>query len=254
MSQCTISKLDKVAIITIDRPPANALSMSLIVELTNIFSELEQDETIRVVLIHGNGRFFSAGADIKEFTTIETEGDFSKLARKGQQAFEKIEKFPKPVIAAIHGAALGGGLELAMACHIRLVSDDAKLGLPELQLGLIPGFAGTMRLPLLIGTAKAAELLMTSDTLTGKEAVKWGLANSSYPEAELLDRAKDLAHKIAKKSPVVLKATIAQLQFSKTDQFYKGIEEEAQHFGKLSVSEAAKEGIQAFIEKREPKF
>src|SRR5690606_25431181 len=120
---------------------------------------------IRVIVLHGEGRFFSAGADIKEFTTVQTGDDFGKLATNGQELFERMEKFPKPIIAAIHGAALGGGLELAMACHFRIVTKSAKLGLPELQLGLIPGFAGTQRLPRYVGVARAAEMMLTSDPI-----------------------------------------------------------------------------------------
>src|SRR5690606_6891008 len=130
----------------------------------------ESINELMVLVIHGEGRFFSAGADIKEFTTINSGEEFSELARKGQDLFERMERYPKPIIASIHGAALGGGLELAMACHFRLVSKNAKLGLPELQLGLIPGFAGTARLPRYVGIAKAAQMLWTSDPVSGVEA------------------------------------------------------------------------------------
>ena len=132
------SSQDRIASITIARPPANALSSGLLKELKAVLDEIENNQAINVVLIHGEGRFFSAGADIKEFTTITSGEDFAKLAEYGQDLFERMEYYPKPIIAAIHGAALGGGLELAMACHFRLVAESAKLGLPELQLGLIP--------------------------------------------------------------------------------------------------------------------
>ena len=149
---------------------------------------MENDDSVRVIVVKGEGRFFSAGADIKEFTSITSGEEFSELAASGQAVFERLERFPKPVIAAIHGAALGGGLELAMGCHIRLVTENAKLGLPELQLGLIPGFAGTQRLPRYVGLAKAAEMLLTSDPISGKEAAQFGLANHAYPEEELFER------------------------------------------------------------------
>lgn len=242
------------AIITINRPPANALSFELIREIGNLLDQIEQDSEVRAVLIHGEGRFFSAGADIKEFTEIDNGEEFSRLAENGQDVFEKVENFPKPIIAAIHGAALGGGLELAMACHIRLVSENAKLGLPELQLGLIPGFAGTQRLPRLVGTAKAAEMLFTSDPLSGHDAVKWGLANQVFPEEQLLENAKEMVQKIAAKSPIALKATIELLQFSKTPHFYEGVRQEAKKFGVVFDSEDGKEGITAFLEKRKPRF
>ncbi|MEH7125648.1 enoyl-CoA hydratase [Bacillus sp. JJ1773] len=248
------SNQDMVATITIERPPANALSSGLLKELSALLDEIEANDEIRVILIHGEGRFFSAGADIKEFTTIKTGNDFSKLSTYGQELFERMETFPKPIIAAIHGAALGGGLELAMGCHFRLVAENAKLGLPELQLGLIPGFAGTQRLPRLVGTAKAAEMLFTSDPITGLEAVQYGLANHAYPESELLENAYNIAKKIAKKSPVSIKAAIGLLNYSKPKEYFEGVMMEAKLFGDVFVSEDGKEGISAFIEKREPKF
>lgn len=248
------SHQDMVATITIERPPANALSSGLLKEMSAVLDEIEPNEEIRVILIHGEGRFFSAGADIKEFTTIESGDAFSSLSTYGQDLFERMEKFPKPIMAAIHGAALGGGLELAMGCHFRLVAENAKLGLPELQLGLIPGFAGTQRLPRFVGAARAAEMLFTSDPITGLEAVQYGLANHAYPEEELLENAYKMAKKIAKKSPGSIKAAIELLNYGKTGQFYEGVKREAELFGEVFVSKDGKEGISAFIEKREPNF
>ena len=243
-----------VAVITINRAPANALSSLVLKELTLLLDEVEKNDDVRVVLLHGEGRFFSAGADIKEFTTVETGEQFSKLAKYGQDLFERMENFSKPIIAAIHGAALGGGLELAMGCHIRLVSKTAKLGLPELQLGLIPGFAGTQRLPRLVGSAKAFELLFTSEPISGEEAVQWGLANKAFDEEVLLDEALNMAKKIATKSPISLAAVIDLGRYAKDDSFYEGVEKEANYFGTVFTSEDGKEGIQAFLEKRAPMF
>ncbi|WP_409270857.1 enoyl-CoA hydratase [Neobacillus sp. SCS-31] len=243
-----------IAEIVIQRPPANALSSQVLKELSSILDEIETDREIKVLLLRGEGRFFSAGADIKEFTTITSAEEFSGLARLGQDLFDRMEKFPKPIIAAIHGAALGGGLELAMACHFRLVTETAKLGLPELQLGLIPGFAGSQRLPKFVGTARAAEMLFTSEPITGLEAVQYGLANHAYQEEELMDHAFAMAKKIAKKSTGSLKAAIELLNFSKTEEFYKGVDREAELFGQVFMSEDGQEGIRAFIEKREPEF
>ncbi len=254
MEFLTVSKEDNAAFIKIERPPANALSTAVIQELGQQMEELENDNSIRAILLYGEGRFFSAGADIKEFTEVQSGEAFSELAAEGQRVFEKIETCSKPVVAAIHGAALGGGLELAMACHIRLVSDNAKLGLPELQLGLIPGFAGTQRLPRYVGVAKAAEILFTSKPLVGKEAVQWGLANQSYPEEELLKEAKALVRSIAKKSPASLKAAIELLQFGKGRSYYEGVKLEAEKFGEVFTTRDGQEGIRAFVEKREPRF
>ncbi len=254
MGYISVSIEDRVAILAINKPPANALSSSLIDELSSIFDELQFDENVRAVVLKGDGRFFSAGADIKEFTTISTANAFSQLAESGQVIFERIEQFRKPVIASIHGAALGGGLELAMACHIRYVAENAKLGLPELQLGLVPGFAGSQRLPRYVGMAKAAEMLFTSDPISGKEAVQWGLANAAFPEEELHEASIQLAKKIAAKSPLALSKAIELLNYSKHENYYAGVKKEADSFGDIFVSVDAKEGISAFIEKRQPQF
>jgi len=254
MEYLSWSYQDNIATITINRPPANALSSGLLKELSAVLDEIEPNSELKVVVIHGEGRFFSAGADIKEFTTISSSEGFAMLGKFGQDLFDRMEKFPKPIIAAIHGAALGGGLELAMACHIRLVSETAKLGLPELQLGLIPGFAGTQRLPKYVGVARAAEMLFTSEPITGVQAVQYGLANHAYPENEVLEQAYKLAEKISKKSHGSLSAAILLLNYAKTEEFYAGVEKEAELFGKVFMSNDGKEGIQAFIEKREPHF
>lgn len=254
MEFLTVERQDGVAFATINRPPANALARALIYEIDELLDAVENDGEIRVIVLRGEGRFFSAGADIKEFTDVTSGEEFSKLAANGQKVFERLERFHKPVIAAIHGAALGGGLELAMACHMRFVADNAKLGLPELQLGLIPGFAGTQRLPRYVGMPKAAEMMLTSDPITGTEAAELGLANKALPEDELFEATAKLAKKIAKKSPIAMSAALEMLQFAKPSTYYEGVEAEANAFGKVFVSEDAKEGIQAFLEKREPEF
>lgn len=245
---------DGVAIATINRPPANALSRSLIMEVNELLDEVVNDDSIRVIVLHGEGRFFSAGADIKEFTQVSSGEEFSELSAAGQKVFERVETFHKPVIAAIHGAALGGGLELAMSCQMRFVSENAKLGLPELQLGLIPGFAGTQRLPRYVGVAKAAEMLLTSDPISGTEAAQLGLANRAYPEEDLLPQTLTIAKKIAKKGALSVRTAIDMLQYAKHAGYHEGVKAEAESFGNVFVSEDAKEGIQAFLEKREAQF
>ena len=245
---------DYVAVATISRPPANALSQGLIQEVNAMLDALEHDDAVRVILLHGEGKFFSAGADIKEFTSVASGEEFAGLAKVGQVVFERMETFPKPIIASIHGAALGGGLELAMGCHMRFVAENAKLGLPELQLGIIPGFAGTQRLPRYVGMAKAAEMMFMSEPISGIEAVQWGLANKAFTNEELFPKTLEIAKKIAKKSPIALKAAIDALQFAKTASFHEGVEAEAKAFGTVFDSADAKEGIAAFIEKREPVF
>lgn len=254
MNYFSTNKREMTATITINHPPANAISSDILNELSIILDKMEQDDEIRAIMIRGEGRFFSAGADIKEFTSMKTTEEVLSFTKQGQQLYNRIEAFPKPIIAVIHGAALGGGLELAMACHFRLVSEEAKLGLPELQLGLIPGFAGTQRLPRFVGTGLAAEMLFTSKPITGKEAVGAGLANHAYPEAELFDQANELLTTISKKSPMSLKYAIELLNNTKGDNFLQGVDKEAELFTKVFSSEDGKEGIQAFIEKRKPVF
>lgn len=253
MSFLQLSKEGAISVITINRPPANAMSYSLIIELDELFDQIAKDEETRVVVIHGEGRFFSAGADIKEFTQV-SEQQMHDQTMSVHKIFRKIETFEKPVIAAIHGAALGGGLELAMSCHIRYVASNAKLGLPELNLGLIPGYGGTQRLPSHVGLAKAAELMFTSETLTGEEAVQWGLANAHFTEAELRESVLAKAHKIAEKSPIALKSAIDLLRLGDAPNLRETLEAEAQHFAGCFKSEDAKEGITAFVEKRKPVF
>lgn len=254
MEFLTVKVEDGVGVATINRPPANALARALILEIDALLDKVENDDDVRVIVLQGEGRFFSAGADIKEFTDVSSGEEFSKLAASGQAVFERLERFNKPVIAAIHGAALGGGLELAMACHMRFVTEDAKLGLPELQLGLIPGFAGTQRLPRYVGMPKAAEMLLTSDPISGTEAVELGLANKAISEDVIFEETMKIAKKIAKKSPIAVETALEMLQYAKPSTYYEGVKAEANAFGKVFVSEDAKEGIQAFLEKREPKF
>ncbi|MBU8905109.1 enoyl-CoA hydratase [Desertibacillus haloalkaliphilus] len=254
MENLLLKKENHIAIVTLNRPPANALSGAVLNDLSAALDEVEQDTDIKVVVLNGEGRFFAAGADIKEFTTVKSGAEFTELAKKGQQLFDRIEQFSKPVIAAIHGAALGGGLELAMACHIRLATEDVKLGLPELQLGLIPGFAGSQRLPRLVGTAKAAEMILTSEPITGKEALSLGLINCIHSEQALNEEALKLAEKIAQKSAVSIKFALELLTYAKDQNFEKGVAKEAELFGEAFESEDGQEGIYAFIEKRKPAF
>ncbi|CUB15671.1 putative enoyl-CoA hydratase [Bacillus safensis] len=245
----------QTALITIQNPPANALSSQLLTELNDMFDELEQNEEVRAIVIHGEGRFFSAGADIKEFTTLQEESDYASLADRGQQVFERIEQCPKPVIASIHGAALGGGLELAMSCDIRIATKDAKLGLPELNLGIIPGFGGTQRLPRYVGSAKALEMMGTAEPITGEEAFACGLVTKlAETEEEALAVAKTLAGKFAAKSPKSLEYVLDLLNATKLYSYDGGMKLEAKKFGEVFQSNDAKEGIQAFIEKRKPNF
>lgn len=176
------------------------------------------------------------------------------MAKRGQKLFDRLESFPKPIIAAINGACLGGGLELAMACHIRLAAPEAKLGLPELNLGLIPGYGGTQRLPRLVGRGKATQMILTSEMIGGEEALRIGLVEAVYPLDELLAKAKELAAVIAQKSSVTMKLALNAIHTGMTDGPVAGIEQEAKLFGQAFGTEDIKEGVAAFLEKRKPQF
>jgi len=245
---------NQIATLTIQSPPANALSSKLLDDLSEKLDEIEKDGTVKAIILKGEGKFFSAGADIKEFTSLQNASDYQSLAEHGQKLFDRIEHLSQPVIAAIHGAALGGGLELAMACHMRIVSENAKLGLPEMTLGIIPGFAGTQRLPNYVGTHKAYEMILSGEPISGQEAAVLGLANHAVPEEDVFKEALKLANKIAEKSQPAISHIMQLIPFAKTGQFSRGVQEEAKAFGDVFGSEDAKEGIQAFIEKRKPQF
>jgi enoyl-CoA hydratase len=245
---------DHVATLTIQSPPANALSSNLLKALSEKLDDIEKEEKVKAIVLKGEGRFFSAGADIKEFTSLQEASDYESLSTFGQELFDRIEHFSIPVIAAIHGAALGGGLELAMSCHIRIATEKAKLGLPELTLGIIPGFAGTQRLPRLVGSPKAYEMILTGEPISAKEAFQFGLVNQVTSEEEVFDVAYAMATKIASKSKPSINRIMQLVPFGKNDKFAAGVKAEAKAFGEIFGSEDAKEGVQAFIEKRKPNF
>jgi enoyl-CoA hydratase len=252
-SNWNVQKEDRIAVVTINRPPANALSHATLKELDALLDDLERDGQVKAIVLTGEGRFFIAGADIKEFTQL-LPTDAEAMAKTGQQLFERLETFPKPVIAAINGACLGGGLELAMACHIRLAAPEAKLGLPELNLGIIPGFGGTQRLPRLVGRGKATQMILTSEMIDGEEALRIGLVEAVYPLEQLLDEAKKLAGVIAQKSAVALRLALEAVHAGTVRGKAEGLQREAELFGEAFGSEDVKEGVAAFLEKRKPQF
>ncbi|MDP2452740.1 MULTISPECIES: enoyl-CoA hydratase-related protein [unclassified Kaistella] len=243
----------RTAIITINRPQSlNALNAKTISELSQVLDEVSADSQYRAVIITGNGeKSFVAGADIKEFSDFGTAAA-EDLARNGQHfLFNKIENLNKPVIAAVNGFALGGGLELAMACHIRYVSENAKLGLPEVTLGLIPGYGGTQRLPKLVGKGLANELIFSAKMIPAQRAKEIGLVNEVFSLEELLPKTKELANIIAQNSPMGITKAIIAVNLSDTD---KGFETEIKSFGELFEMDDKKEGVAAFLEKRKPSF
>lgn len=245
---------NNICFITVNRPDKlNALNKKTIEELGRAISEAESANDVRVIIITGAGtKSFVAGADISEFANYsDKQGE--ELSAFGQKVFSAIEKCNKPVIAAVNGFALGGGCELAMACHIRVASDAARFGQPEVKLGLIPGYAGTQRLPRLIGRNKATELLLTADMMIAADALQWGLVNYVVPADQLTAKCEEIAKKIIAQAPLAVAATLrcVQAYYAKQEN---GFETEVKEFGKCFSTEDVKEGTKAFLEKRTAVF
>jgi enoyl-CoA hydratase/carnithine racemase len=246
---------DRVALLTLDHPPANAISQAVLAELNPTIDELLANPEVKVIIIIGAGPMvFCAGADINDFTKLESGEQALEFVRLGHAVSNKIETSPKPFIAAINGLALGGGLELAMACHLRIIGDRAKVGQPEINLGIIPGWGGTQRLPRFVGKAKALELILTGDQITAQEAYRLNLVNKVVPGGEVLKTAKDLAKKIAAKGGVAIQASLDAARLGSSTTLAEGLDHEAQQFAKVVVSEDAREGVSAFLQKRQPMF
>src|SRR5436309_389559 len=244
-----------IAIVTINRPKVlNALNTQTLDELRRAFLDLKQDEGVRVVILTGAGeRSFVAGADINELA-VQTPTSGREHALAGQHVFDLIENIGKPVIAAINGYALGGGCELAMACTLRLAADSAKLGQPEITLGIIPGYAGTQRLPRLVGRGKAMEMILTGAPISADEAQRIGLVNRVVPAAELIAEAKKLATQLAASAPVAMRYIISAINKGAEMPFAEACQYEATLFGLVASTEDMREGTAAFLEKRKPEF
>ena len=246
---------DGIATLTINRPDKlNALNRATIAELHDALKTLDEDSSVRAIILTGSGeKSFVAGADISEFANFSVE-EGAHLAADGQeQLFDFAQNLGTPLIAAVNGFALGGGLELAMACHFRVASDNAKMGLPETSLGVIPGYGGTQRLPQLIGRGKAMELIMTAGMLSAEEAKSWGLVNHVVPQADLLPLCKEIAGKIMRNSPAAIRQAIKAVNANFTDGM-NGYQTEIKAFGKCFGTDDFKEGTTAFLEKRKPTF
>jgi enoyl-CoA hydratase len=250
-----IQKTAALAQITINRPKKlNALNKATIHELHKAFDALESDVNIKAIILTGSGeKAFVAGADISEFAHF-TVGEGATLAREGQEIlFNFIENLATPVIAAINGFALGGGLELAMACHFRIASDNAKMGLPEVSLGVIPGYGGTQRLPQLVGKGKAMEMIMTAGMISAEDAKNCGLVNHVTTQEELMLLVEKIASKILRNSPVAISAAIFAVNANFEDGV-NGFDTEINAFGDCFGTEDFREGTTAFLEKRKPNF
>lgn len=245
----------EITVVTINRPKKlNALNQETLAELHEVFTSLRDDAETKLIILTGTGeKAFVAGADIAEFADYSVE-EGKELAANGQKTvFDFIASFPKPVIAAVNGFALGGGLELAMAAHFRIASDNAKMGLPEVSLGVIPGYGGTQRLPQLVGKGRAMEMIMTAGMIDANQALQYGLVNQVIAQEELMDFTTKIAQKILRNSPMAIAAAIKAVN----DGFENGIngfETEIAQFGKAFGTEDFAEGTQAFLNKRKPEF
>ena len=249
-----LSVADRVATITVNRPDKlNALNAVTLGELGDAIDEVRQRDDVGGVILTGAGRAFVAGADISELAS-QTPMQARQRALRGQQIFRRFETSPKPVIAAVNGFALGGGCELAMACTLRMAADTARFGQPEINLGIIPGYAGTQRLSRLVGKGVALDLLLTGRQIKADEALQIGLVNKVVPAAELMTEAKKLAAELASKAPIALQFIIEAVNRGLEISFDKGQFLEATLFGLVASTADMREGTRAFLEKRKPEF
>jgi enoyl-CoA hydratase len=243
-----------VEILTLKHPPVNALSTTLLAALSQQVEAISQDPKVRAVVLTGDGQYFSAGADLKEMATLDL-ASAPEVVRKGHALYHRIATLRPPVIAAINGLALGGGLELALACDLRIAGESAKLGAPEVNYGLMPAYGGTQRLPRLIGVPKAKELIFTGSMISAAEALRIGLVNKTVPAGQELRAARDLAHTIAQRAPKAVQAAKRAIMEGLQLPLAEGIEGETKLFEtEVLSSQDLGEGIMAFVERRPPKF
>src|SRR5499426_2382022 len=247
-----LEREESFAVITLDRPPANAISEQLVRDLAAALTAVETDDAVRALILTGAGdRIFCAGADLG---SAFSGGDMRDFIRFGQGVLRRIERFPKPVIAAMNGHALGGGCEIAMACHLRLLKETARMGQTETNLGIIPGFGGTQRMPRLIGRTKALEFMILGTQIPAAECLALGLVNRLSKEGETLNDARALARQISKRPPIATRLILEVVDDGLEAPIDHALEMETRAFIKTLRTEDAGEGIQAFFGKREPQF
>lgn len=255
MNNILLEKKDNFAVVTINRPKSlNALNSETLLEIKSVVSELEKDDSVKAVILTGSGeKAFVAGADISEMVNLNTVEGY-EFGKRGQEVFTLIENSRKPYIAAVNGFALGGGCEIAMACDFRIASENAKFGIPEVTLGVVPGFGGTQRLPKLVGLGRAKEMLVTGGMYGAELAERWGLVNSVVPQSELMSKCEEIAGKIAKNSAYAIYSGLEAMNQANQIKQSDGLELEALIFGKTFSFPDQKEGMSAFLEKRKANF
>ncbi|MDO5714756.1 MAG: enoyl-CoA hydratase-related protein [Tissierellia bacterium] len=255
MENILLNKKDGYAIVTINRPKAlNALNSATLLEIQEVVKDIEKDENIKAVILTGSGeKAFVAGADISEMADLNTVEAY-EFGKRGQETFSLIENSKKFYIAAVNGFALGGGCEISLSCDMRLASNNAKFGIPEVTLGVIPGFGGTQRLPKIVGLGRAKEMLATGNMIEAEKAERWGLVNDVYTQEDLLDEAEKIAKKVAKNSSYAISGGLEAMNQATQIKLEDGLELEALVFAKAFSYPDQEEGMKAFLEKRQAKF
>jgi enoyl-CoA hydratase len=245
----------EIAVVVIDRQEKlNALNADVVAELGQVFEGLRDDDKVRGVLLTGAGeKAFVAGADIGELAKMDSISGV-RVSRDGQEVFLQIERFPKPVLAVVGGYALGGGCELALACHMRIASDNARFGLPEVGLGIIPGYGGTIRLARLVGLGRAIEFTLTGEMVDAQRAADIGLVSAVYPRAEVIERGKEMLRKVTKNGPVAVRMALESVYRAVDTSTREALDYESSLFGLLASTEDMREGMSAFLEKRKADF
>lgn len=248
-------KIEKfVAVITMVNPPSNFLSRSLLRELDEVLNRLEADSGCKVLVITGHGSTFTAGMNLNEIRGVESHEQLVELSSLGHRVFKRIENLSKPVIAAVNGLCMGGGTEMILACHMRLASQEASISLPEIKVGILPGFGGTQRLPRLINMGKALEMILTGASIGGEEAFRLGLVNKTVPGDMLVEEAMKFAKTLAEKSRFALKAGLKAVLQGRELGLEQGLELEVQEVTGLWHEPDMLEGLKAFFEKRKPNY
>jgi enoyl-CoA hydratase/carnithine racemase len=245
---------DRIAFLTINNPPMNAISREVAQQLDEAVVEIGKDDNIKAVVFSGEGRAFISGADIRMLKEVKDRHQARQVTSVLHGALNKIEALRKPVIAAVHGFCLGGGLEVALACHMRIAGEKAVFGVPEIKLGIYPGAGGTQRLPRVVGKAKGLEMILTGEFISAQEALQWGLVNKVVPQEKVQEAARALAEQIVSKGRLAVEYAMMVVTEGLKMDLQKGLDLEEEYFGILCETEDMQEGMAAFLEKRDPKF